>query len=377
MIKNLFTGLFVLCLFSSNPFIFAQDEKPATVGWHTNGSQIVNPEGNTVILKSVSWFGFETDNKVVHGLWIRNMGEMLDQIKEVGFNSIRVPFSNDILKEDAIPSSINTWANRDLGLEGKSALETFDVFIQEASKRGLYLILDRHRPDSASQSELWYTDAVPETKWIEDWKFIANRYKDNPYVIAFDLHNEPHGSAAWGNGDSKTDWKAAAERAGNAVLEVNPYPLIIVEGIENGKSGDAYWWGGALDRVKASPVKLAIPNKVVYSPHDYGYGVYEQPWFEDPSFPNNMDRVWDEKWGYLVKENIAPVWIGEFGGRKTDFESKEGLWQNKLVQYLNQNKISFSYWSWNPNSGDTGGILKDDWTAVHEDKVEMLQPILE
>lgn len=30
------------------------------------------------------------------------------------------------------------------------------------------------------------------------------------------------------------------------------------------------------------------------------------------------------------------------------------------------------YWSWNPNSGDTGGILNDDWTTVRQDKVNLL-----
>ena len=37
--------------------------------------------------------------------------------------------------------------------------------------------------------------------------------------------------------------------------------------------------------------------------------------------------------------------------------------------------ISWTYWSWNPNSGDTGGILADDWTTVNTAKLTYLQPI--
>ena len=37
---------------------------------------------------------------------------------------------------------------------------------------------------------------------------------------------------------------------------------------------------------------------------------------------------------------------------------------------------SWTWWSWNPNSGDTGGILANDWTTVLTEKVEKLQSIL-
>ena len=47
-----------------------------------------------------------------------------------------------------------------------------------------------------------------------------------------DLHNEPHDPACWGCGDTTIDWRLAAERAGNAVLGVNPNLLIFVEGIQ-------------------------------------------------------------------------------------------------------------------------------------------------
>jgi aryl-phospho-beta-D-glucosidase BglC (GH1 family) len=51
---------------------------------------------------------------------------------------------------------------------------------------------------------------------------LAQRYANNSTVIGADLHNEPHGSACWGCGDNATDWRLAAERAGNAIHTVNP-----------------------------------------------------------------------------------------------------------------------------------------------------------
>jgi endoglucanase len=40
------------------------------------------------------------------------------------------------------------------------------------------------------------------------------------------------------------------------------------------------------------------------------------------------------------------------------------------------NGMSFTYWSWNPNSGDTGGIANDDWTTINQAKQSILQPYL-
>jgi aryl-phospho-beta-D-glucosidase BglC (GH1 family) len=37
---------------------------------------------------------------------------------------------------------------------------------------------------------------------------------------------------------------------------------------------------------------------------------------------------------------------------------------------------SWTFWSLNPNSGDTGGILQDDWKTVHQWKMNLLQPYL-
>ena len=62
----------------------------------------------------------------------------------------------------------------------------------------------------------------------------------------------------------------------------------------------------------------------------------------------------------------------EFGGRSVG-QDREGVWQRDLVAFLKQKRISYSYWAWNPDSGDTGGILEDDWQTVDRAKLELLQ----
>ena len=335
--------------------------------WHTSGRQILDESGQPVRIAGINWFGFETANYAVHGLWSRDYKSMIDQMKSLGYNTLRIPFSDDIFKSGTVPNSIDFSSGKNADLQGLNSLGVLDKIVSYAGQDGLKVILDRHRPDSGGQSALWYTSAVPESTWIANLKALATRYKDQDTVVGIDLHNEPHDPACWGCGDTATDWRLAAQRAGNAVLGVNPDLLIFVEGVQtfNGVSG---WWGGNLMGVAQYPVQLNVANRVVYSAHDYATSVAQQSWFSDPSFPANMPGIWDKYWGYIFKQNIAPVWVGEFG---TTLQSTvDQKWLAALVSYLRPtstygaDSFHWTFWSWNPNSGDTGGILKDDWQTV-------------
>jgi endoglucanase len=345
--------------------------------WHTSGRQILDAAGQPVRIAGINWFGFETDIRVVHGLWARDYKSMIDQMKSLGYNTIRMPFSDDILKPGAIPESIN-YDGKNTDLRGLTSLQVLDRIVAYAGQSGLKIVLDRHRPDAAGQSALWYTASVPEPTWIANLKSLATRYKGNSTVVGIDLHNEPHDPACWGCGDTSRDWRLAAQRAGNAVLSVNPELLIMVEGVQsyNGTNG---WWGGNLMGVAQYPVQLDVPNRLVYSAHDYATSVAQQPWFSDPSFPANMPGVWDKYWGYIFKQNIAPVWLGEFG--TTLQSSVDQKWLSALATYLRStstdgaDSFHWTFWSWNPNSGDTGGILKDDWQTVDTAKDGYLKAI--
>ena len=340
---------------------------------HTCGSRLFDSGGQEVRITGVNWFGMETGTFAPHGLWSRNWKTILDQIAELGYNAIRLPISNEALMPGQMPQGINPQANPDL--MGLTSLELLDAIVAEAGQRGLKVVLDRHRPTSAGQSDLWYTEEVSEEQWIADCVMLAARYAGNDTVIGVDLHNEPKGAATWGTGDPATDWRLAAEKAGNAILDANPYLLIIVEGIEQ-YDGSWYWWGGNLMGARQHPVRLKLPGRLVYSAHDYGPGVYRQGWFDAPDYPDNLPRVWDSHWGYLQREGIAPVLIGEFGGRSVEETDAEGVWQRSLLEYLRRTGVSYFAWSLNPNSGDTGGVLEEDWVNVVSDKYQLYRSYL-
>jgi endoglucanase len=338
----------------------------------TSGSKILDSSNKVVGFRGLNWFGFETSSNVPHGLWTRNWKRILNQIKSQGYNVIRLPFSNAMLKPGVKPTGINYSVNSDL--EGLTSLQVMDKIIAGAEERGIKIILDNHRSTPGGGLEtggLWYTAAYPESKWISDWKRLALRYKNSTAVIGVDLRNEPYG-ACWGCGDPAKDWRLAAEKAGNVILSVNPNLLVIVEGVTE-FNGQYTWWGGNLMGAKDYPVRLDVPNRLVYSTHEYAETIYPQPWFRASTYPRNLPAVWDKYWGYLVKEDIAPVLVGEFGTR---YETeKDQQWLKAFQKYIQTNQLSWTFWSLNPDSGDTGGLLLDNWISVHQAKQGILEQI--
>jgi endoglucanase len=345
----------------------------------TDGARIVDAEGRTAILQGVNWFGFETSSHVVHGLWTRDYRDVLAQIREAGFNTIRLPFSLEALESRTV-SGIDFSAGKNAPLRGRTPLQALDAVIDAAARERLLILLDNHSlSDDAYQHPLWYGDGgYTEDDWVAAWRRLAARYAHRPNVVGADLKNEPHGPASWGTG-GPADWRRAAERAGSAIGAIAPDWLIVVEGIEGRTAGqrlDRHWWGGNLEGVRRAPVRLPRAGRLVYSPHEYGPGVFPQPWFTAPDMARTLEHRWRTGFGYLVEQGIAPVLIGEWGGREVGMDTTEGRWQRQLMDYVGRTGISWTYWALNPNSGDTGGVLRDDWTTLNAAKTDLLQRLL-
>ena len=328
------------------------------------GNQIVSAKGQPVRLACVGGLG-----TVIVGGTLEYPGPFngldgnIAAMKKIGFNCIRVDFN-------------------DKSVDNLALMAQFDQLVAVCKKYGLKVIFDNHNNEAtpanwanaAQQSNgLWFdtgpgTDStdgagdkgtISSEKFLQDWVTMAKHWAGNSTVIGFDLRNEPcaHTStpALWG-GSGPTDIHAMYQNVGNAVLAVNPDALIICESIINYKI-DAY--EGDLSLAKTLPVVISKPAKLVYSVHEYPkeIGGYRGP-ESGSGYIARMNRTW----GWLLSENIAPVWIGEMGSSMMTPE--ENAWGKTLLSYMNgtapngprfsghQQPISGDWWAWGYHPGE-------------------------
>jgi endoglucanase len=329
MIARLRAALLVTSALVTSAATSARPPHLLTGPLSTNGSQIVDANGESVRILGV-------------GMWLDNgANDKMALIAEAGFNTIRLG-----------------WSNRSI-----DRLPEFDRVIAAAEKAHLKVILDDHsneagtpgpwKPCYAQQvNGLWYdsggasddTDGchnrgtVTDAGFIADWQTVAKRYHGNATIIGYDLWNEPSGypgMSTWEEGDRNPthNIRYMCERAGNAILAIDPAKLIICEGPMNAQHSHAdpqtpAPWGD-LSLAGKFPVRLSVPNKLVYSVHDYPTEIGGYKTDNGPQKVAQMNKVW----GYLVRDHIAPVWIGEMGANMTTPDHRR--WAQTLIDYAN------------------------------------------
>jgi endoglucanase len=363
----------MICLLTT-PFVYGQ----ASGYWHTSGNQIADSNNEPVRISGVNWYGLETTDEIVHGLWAQDYKSILNAIHSNGYNTVRIPFSNQMVENPITPSNIsynNGSGAINADLKALNSLQILDRLVAYAGQIGLRVILDNHHSEAGNSAEgngLWYTGSYPESAWTNDWVVLANRYKGNATVIGMDLRNEPHnatsGGSCWGCGSTTNDWRLAAQRGGNAVLAANPNLLVFVEGTDC-YNGDCDWWGGNLEGASSYPVVLNVANRLVYSAHDYGPHEYGQNWFNSSTTYSSLSAVWTKFWAYLSLNGAAPVWLGEFGTTNNASETgnsaagSQGQWFQSLISFLSTNShISWTYWAL--NGEDAYGLLDSQYDGT-------------
>ena len=367
---------------------------------HTDGNKILDKNGKQVWLTGVNWFGYNTGTNTFDGLWNSQLVPSVKAIADHGFNLIRVPISVQLINQWAAGeyprANYNNAYNPELN--DMNSLEIFEYFLKLAEENGLKVMPDIHCAETDAMGHnvnLWYTDKVSVNDYYRALEWLASRYKNNDTIIAIDIKNEPHGKqneqnkAIWNNSTDINNWKYTAETAAKKILAINPNVLIMVEGTEiypKSKSNSDYksqnaddyyfnWWGGNLRGVRDYPLNLgSYQNKLVYSPHDYGPTVYQQPWFKSGyNYESLMRDCWNDNWLYIHKENIAPLLIGEWGG----FMREPNLtWMTCMRKLIKNYHLNHTFWCYNANSGDTGGLVLDDFKTWDTEKYNFVREVL-
>jgi len=349
----------------------------------TNGRFIVDADGRRVRLAGVNWYGFHEDDGVAPGLDSTDRRALARRIALLGFNSVRLPFSL-WMTEQAVPVPDRYLAGNP-DLSGATPMQVYDACVEALTDAGLIVIPNCHTLDPGwcctedDQQGLWYNDRWPAAKFFAAWQQLAERYKANPLVATMDLMNEPRRARVgwrvltptWGS-RHKTDLAEMYAAVGNLIHEISPEVLIICEGL--GYAAD-------LTGVARHPVRLERPGKVVYSLHDYSWfhpaGQSRQAYFDQ------MDRAG----GFVLRDQLAPLWIGEFGNDTRSLDnfgrasSPAAVWWNNFEAWLTERDVDWCWWALNPTQprgtvpvtgrhrsrwGDPEhwGLLAPDWRGV-------------
>jgi len=263
-----------------------------------------------------------------HDKWITETDFQL--ARALGFNFIRVPFWYRWFEDDASPYTYKEYGFRYL-----------DRAVAWARAHGLYVMLDFHGAPGC-QSPWDHTGELSHARFFATpefqqrcaalWKAIADRYRHDPTVFAYDLLNEPFSARDVQN------WTEAHDLIYDAIRSVDARTIIVMEDGYKLEEPDYRKTGFFPD-----PKKLGWEN-VVYSIHFYS------GW--DPEFTKG-DNTFDH--GKVLRELVrvgkleqkrwqVPIYIGEFS---TMHDLPNDLAGMKMIM-AEFNRIGWHYspWTW-------------------------------
>jgi endoglucanase len=390
-----------IILLLSIPIISAFSQKAP---FSTRQSEIIDAEDNTFILKGVNWWGangslipYSTDHSkgtnthsMPFGLHIQHLDTITLAIKNAGFNTVRLPFSNEMLHDRT--TALLEWVGPNTELAGLTPLEIMDKVILSLTNKGIFVLLNNHSTTTQwccnyDMNGLWYgkneTYSQTTKDWISDWEMLALRYQSNPLVIGADLRNEVRPlrkknlplprNPNWGRRNKK-DWHKAATQAGNAIHLLNPNWLIVVEGINARVHFLSQLSFPHLKPVVKRPIRLNVPNKLIYEVHNYSFSwtkanlLFPKRQIKyDQLSTEERKAAYDKNWGFVTDSsfiNCAPVLVGEFGIGKSGADVEP--WLKDLTNYITERHLSFCWWTLEEelNSESSYGIMNDELNDI-------------
>jgi alpha-L-rhamnosidase len=332
-------------VFSSAHSALASRSLPAaaaTTFLHAQGQDIVNEQGEKVMLRGVglgNWllgegymwkFGPLGDRprkieKLVDDLVGPEYGKQfwsefrqhyiteadIKCIADQGFNSVR-PALNSRLFLSA--------SGKPTGRE--EGFRLLDNLVTWCKAHSIYVIIDLHGApggqtgmnidDSANNQPELFMETKYQDQLVALWQAIARRYKDEPTIAGYDLLNEPLPEGTGAAKKHKAQLEPLYKRVTKAIREIDAKHMILLEGAD---------WAGDWS-VFSEP----FDKNLVYQFHYYCWG--------NPPVLTSIQRYLD----YQNRFNV-PVWVGEIGEMDNTVS-----WAT--TESLEANNIGWSYWPW-------------------------------
>ena len=276
---------------------------------------------------------------------------------DMNMNVIRLPFSY---------MSVDPEYNNVREVKGqKYNFEVLDRFVAGAAQYGMYTILDLHGAygsqngqDHSGESKPadkvdFYSNEENMKKTIDLWAALAEHFKDNPAVAAYDILNEP-GERNPGEGTQSTTtrhWNFF-DRVYDAIREKDEDHIVIFE---------SCWDGANLPQ----PSKYGWTN-CVYSFHNYS---------GESDANKNLVSMQNKISGVENQNFNIPYYMGEFNcyGNEQSwvktlsyFNSKRWHWTSWTYKLNRRNDYSYAGWGIYYSKADGVNPHADDLDTIYE-----------
>lgn len=246
----------------------------------------------------------------------------IDRIREMGFNSVRVPIHWKFFDSD-----------------NSEGFRLLDRLVEWARKDGVYIILDMHcAPGGQTGTNIddswgypWlYSDAEAQARTIAVWQRIAKHYANDPMVLGYDLLNEPIPHYPQLQRYNR-DLEPLYRRISAAIREVDGNHVLIL--------GGAQW--------------------------DSNFRVFGPPF--DANAMYTFHKYWTATDASVIREYLdfrdkyhVPIWLGESGENKDE-------WIAAFVKTLEDNHVGWCFWPYkkmDATSSVVTFVRPEHWDAV-------------
>ena len=257
---------------------------------------------------------------------VRIVDDDFARIKRAGFDTVRLPVKwSDYAQVDP-PYTI----------EGVF-FQRVDHLLDVAQANRLNVVLNIHHYDGLDQDPERHS-----RRFFALWRQIAQRYRDRPASLYFELHNEPHDKL-------ESQWNDVIREGLASIRPTNPTRPIVV--------GPVHWNSVAeLSKLELPDDKWLIVTVHYYHPFEFTHQGAE--WAE-PRVRAIKDLHWEGSGTDLrlirnefdavaawAKQHQRPVFLGEFGSyRRAPLESRV-RWTMTVAREAESRDFSWAYWEY-------------------------------
>lgn len=361
MIKQIIALTLAGCLFScqqSQKEVENQLDENKFV--HVEGTCLIESDGDTLHIKGTNlgnWlnpegymFGFTNTNsaRMINQMFCELVGpdftaDFWKQFKDnyitrrdiefiagLGANTIRLPFHYKLFTDEDY-----------MGLTAEQdGFARVDSVVNWCRDNKLYLILDMHdAPGGQTGDNIddsygypWLFESERSQQLFCDiWRNIAERYKNEPVILGYELINEPIAPYFDNMEELNGKLEALHKRAVKAIREVDTNHIILLGGSQ---------WNGNFKPFKDAK----YDDKLMYTCHRYGGAPTKEAIQEFIAFRDSVN---------------LPMYMGEIGHNTSE-------WQSSFCKVMEENNIGWTFWPYKKKDDSCimGIQMPDNWNHI-------------